>query len=175
MYKNYDKMLNDSIESEMKRAKKRSKIEAEIKLVTEEQVILKVKKDDIEVEVTSELSAEEAKKPMDEEKIREKLSELGETEFILEKSEIIYDGKAFFPFALLKELRNRAVELLRREIIEKSRRRKEEKGIFAEKNREADNSDYVVSAFVKSIEQEELLKRVGIEKIYRRSWGFPFY
>jgi putative protease len=99
--------------------------------------------------------------------VNEKLAELGETEFFVENSEVIYDGKAFLPFTLLKELRNKGVDMLRREIIEKSRRRKEEKGIFTEKYKSKEEIDYRVTAMALTKEQEDILKKVGIEKIYR--------
>ena len=118
--------------------------------------------------VEGEVIREEAKKPMEIDKIKEKLAELGETEFFVENSEVIYDGKAFLPFTLLKELRNKGVDMLRREIIEKSRRRKEEKGIFTEKYKSKEETDYIVTALALTEEQEEILKKVGIEKIYRK-------
>lgn len=168
IYKTYDKLLNDSIESELKRAKRRAGVEVKIEMKTGEKPIFILKRENAEVIAVGEILTEEAKKPMDIEKIKEKSAELGETEFFVEKCEVIYDGKAFIPFTILKELRNKAVEMLRREIIEKSRRRKEEKGSFAEKHKSKEETDYTVTALALTEEQEEILKKVGIEKIYRK-------
>lgn len=167
IYKTYDKIVNDTIDSDMKKAKGRAGITAKLEIKTGEEPVLTLRKGLLSVSVKGDILTEEAKKPMDIDKIKEKLSELGETEFLLLEAEILYDGKAFIPFATLKELRNEAIDSLKREIIEKSRRRKDEKGTFADKGKSRDNSEYIVAALAKSKEQEEILKKVGIEKIYR--------
>lgn len=167
IYKTYDKRVNDAIESDMKKAKRRSGITAKLEINIGEKPILTLRRGLLSINVEGETLTEEAKKPMDTYKIKEKLSEMGETEFFLSDAEILYDGKAFISFTSLKELRNEGIESLKKEIIEKSRRRKDEKGRFTDKAGNRENSEYIVAALARNKEQEEILKKVGIEKIYR--------
>ena len=168
IYKNFDKKLSDEIERELYTYKKRRNIKAELTIKCGEPVLLKVSSGDISIIINGE-EPEVAKKPMDKCYIENKLSEIGETEFLLESSIINYDGISFIPVSIIKELRNRALSELRSKIEFSYRRKKEGKAVLIVHG-EQDSTVYQrTAALCQTKEQEEACKKAGIEKIYKKS------
>lgn len=111
---------------------------------------------------------EKAKNPLKEDKVREKISELGETNFYLENFKFDYDGEAFISFSELKELKRKCAQKLEERIIESFRRKVREK-VILEKNYE--NSEKKSELFISVLkkEQYDYLINLGYENVFYKN------
>ena len=108
---------------------------------------------------------DEARKAMELSKIEEKLSEIGDSPFFPIELKVDYDGRAFVPFNVLKQLRRDAVSLLC-EIIKSKSRRKAPPKWKLDREESTEEKVPVIRASVKYKWQKELLESLGIEEVF---------
>ncbi|OQY10543.1 MAG: hypothetical protein B6I28_00825 [Fusobacteriia bacterium 4572_132] len=169
IYKNYDKLINDEIENKLKLDKRRRKIKA--RLIAKVGVKLKLEffVNNIIIKIEKEI-LEPAKKTMDLGKIQKSIMQLGNTSFLVNKVEIDYDGIAFVPLSLLKQMRREAVNELEEKIKLSYRRKGNKKAIYINRekkgigNKESKNIEIAVR--VQNKKQEEIVRKYGIKKVY---------
>lgn len=186
IFRNYNKKINDEVAKEIKNNNKKLKIKAEFeaKIGMTSKLSLYVEKDNfkiVEVEVFSEVKTQKAlKKQLEIEEIKDKLSEIGESEFILTDIDVNIENGIFIPLSEIKSLKRNAVEKLQEKILTFYRRdldkELKEKGktyykLTIEKDDEKSMS-YI--AIVSNDEQYEtvnsLKNEYGIEEIYHRTY-----
>lgn len=186
IFRNYNKKINDEVAKEIKNNNKKLKIKAEFeaKIGMTSKLSLYVEKDNfkiVEVEVFSEVKTQKAlKKQLEIEEIKDKLSEIGESEFVLTDIDVNIENGIFIPLSEIKSLKRNAVEKLQEKILNFYRRdldkELKEKGktyykLAIEKDDEKSMS-YI--AIVSNDEQYEavnsLKNEYGIEEIYYRTY-----
>lgn len=186
IFRNYNKKINDKVAKEIKNNNKKLKIKAEFeaKIGMTSKLSLYVEKDNfkiVEVEVFSEVKTQKAlKKQLEIEEIKDKLSEIGESEFVLTDIDVNIENGIFIPLSEIKSLKRNAVEKLQEKILNFYRRdldkELKEKGktyykLAIEKDDEKSMS-YI--AIVSNDEQYEavnsLKNEYGIEEIYHRTY-----
>lgn len=186
IFRNYNKKINDEVAKEIKNNNKKLKIKAEFeaKIGMTSKLSLYVEKDNfkiVEVEVFSEVKTQKAlKKQLEIEEIKDKLSEIGESEFVLTDIDVNIENGIFIPLSEIKSLKRNAVEKLQEKILNFYRRdldkELKEKGktyykLAIEKDDEKSMS-YI--AIVSNNEQYEavnsLKNEYGIEEIYYRTY-----
>lgn len=186
IFRNYNKKINDEVAKEIKNNNKKLKIKAEFeaKIGMTSKLSLYVEKDNfkiVEVEVFSEVKTQKAlKKQLEIEEIKDKLSEIGESEFVLTDIDVNIENGIFIPLSEIKSLKRNAVEKLQEKILNFYRRdldkELKEKGktyykLAIEKDDEKSMS-YI--AIVSNDEQYEtvnsLKNEYGIEEIYHRTY-----
>lgn len=186
IFRNYNKKINDEVAKEIKNNNKKLKIKAEFeaKIGMISKLSLYVEKDNfkiVEVEVFSEVKTQKAlKKQLEIEEIKDKLSEIGESEFVLTDIDVNIENGIFIPLSEIKSLKRNAVEKLQEKILNFYRRdldkELKEKGktyykLAIEKDDEKSMS-YI--AIVSNDEQYEavnsLKNEYGIEEIYCRTY-----
>lgn len=174
VFKNYDKNINDDIESKFKNSgkKKEASISFEGKIgefpvITAECIDNNGKK--VAVTLKGEKLVEEAtKRGAEKENIIEKLKETGETVFEIRDCNVYIDNNIFIPLSVLKELRRKVLEELRLKLVESHRRilgEKERYRLNIEKDIEKNPE---ISVMVTTAEQEKVARELGIQKIYKR-------
>ncbi len=174
IHKNYSKEISDLTESEIKKADKKQIILIEFMGEIEKNPKVKAylyngRKDKIEVEVYGDKSLEKAKnKGTDETIVKEKLLELGDTTFVGEVKNIILSEGVFIPHSLLKQLKREMVDKLSKKLVE-SYRREHEIEIKKVERKENSSKKIILSAIVQNERQENILKDLGIEKIYKKN------
>lgn len=174
LYKSYSKDIIDEISSEMKEAAKRIGLSGEFIGKIGKLPKLKLKYtnllgEEIFYEIEGEKAVEKAsKRALTEEEIIEKISELGETTFYLdrEKFKIEIDEEIFIPVSILKSLRRDCAEELVDLIVESYRRDANLEIKITEKKENSLKNSIIISAIVENEEQEKKLKELGVEKIY---------
>ena len=171
LYRNYSKIINSEIEDRLKRFERRYSIDIEIEAKNYEQVkvtafIFNNNKQKIEVSVISNSVAEKAKKrAITQNEIIEKISELGESNYIANVRKIVCDNDIFIPLSVLKTLKREMIENLNQKLIE-SYRRKSDYNLSKLDRIENKRKKLMYSAIVVTSEQKELVKKFGIDKIY---------
>lgn len=109
IYKNYSKKLNDEINKKIKNTKRYKKINVKIFAKLNSEMIIEFStlnnfNEYISVELKSEILNEVAKNEISVDKIKEKINELGDTDFCIDNFEINYDNKVYIPFSLIKTI-----------------------------------------------------------------------
>lgn len=89
-----------------------------VRAVTGKRLKITFSYDDISVTVKGDVVAEASNRPVDRDTISNKVSQLGNTDFVMEKLDVETDGKSFVRIGDLSELRREAVEELRRAAID---------------------------------------------------------
>ena len=173
LYKNYSKELHDSINHEMKVKERKLKIDGEFSAGLGEKPRLRFTVSNLNgsrvtAECEKEVLEETARKPIDINIISEKLSELGDTSFELDNIKINYDGRAFFSFSELKQMKRECAEKLEEKLSESYRREGKTASVRSFENKYNDSP--VISAMVSTKEQEAECRAGGIEKIYYRQF-----
>lgn len=173
IYKNFSKDIQDKINHEMKvidrkleiTGKLTAKMDEKLKLVF---VVKNLNGDIISAEHEKGILTETAKKEIGIEVIKDKTAELGETPFQLLDLEVDYDGKVFFPFSELKQLKRECSEELEKKLLISYRRNGQ---IPTVENFENNfNEKPVISALVSNEEQEKICRENGITKIYNKQF-----
>lgn len=186
IFRNYNKKINDKVAKEIKNNNKKLKIKAEFeaKIGMTSKLSLYVEKDNfkiVEVEVFSEVKTQKAlKKQLEIEEIKDKLSEIGESEFILTDIDVNIENGIFIPLSEIKSLKRNAVEKLQEKILNFYRRdldkELKEKGktyykLTIEKDDEKSMSYIAVVSNDEQYETVNSLKNeYGIEEIYHRTY-----
>ncbi len=173
IFKNFSKDKNDEVCHNLKILKKSLAIDAEVyaykgsrlrismMLYNQNGDLIKVEKEGKEI-------IDDAKKSIDITQIIDKVSELGETTFYLNKCKVNYDGLSFFPFSELKSLKRECAEELLNNLLLSYRRPTLEKvnNVFSN----AFCSNPIISVLVTTKEQERICKKYGIKKIYNKQY-----
>jgi len=122
----------------------------------------------IETEAFTEKVLEQAsKRILSEDEIEEKLSETGDTTFRFKRIEVKTDGKTFLPVSILKNLRREALAELEVKLLA-SYERTVENDMVKEEAQYKDKPTPAVSAVAATEAQRELLRSLGVEKVYLR-------
>lgn len=176
VFKNYDKDINDDIEQKLKLAGKKKEIDIEFIAKEGELPLIKVfgknnNGKNIEVTMVGESPIEKAsKRGAEKENIIEKLSETGDTSFIVKNCDVYIDSNIFIPLSVLKNLRREALIKFKTELIESHRRKLENKKIFRIKIEKDIIKNPEISVMVTNEKQEKIVKELGIKKIYKRGY-----
>lgn len=174
VFKNYDKEVNDDIESKLKNSSKKKEISMEFIGKEGEYPLLKVSavnNQGKEIAVTikgDSLIEKAAKRGAEKENIIEKLSETGDTVFKVKECNVYIDNNIFIPLSLLKQLRRDVLEELRIKLVESHRRNLKTTEIFRIPVEKDEPKHCEVSVMVTNDIQEKIVRELGIKKIYRR-------
>lgn len=168
VYRTYDKKLIDEINFNLKQKKRKMPLNAKIKIRTGEELELSFEACGVKTSVQGEVLEEAKKVSLTNEKISEKISELGETTFYLNNLLIEYDEKAFVSFKMLKEIKRRTAEKFAQKLTESFRRETKEKEEYRFTEKKHKNIELAVMITTK--EQELAAKECGIDKIYHRQF-----
>ena len=172
VFKSYSKEVNDDVQSKMKKEEQRLLISGNfIGHIGEKPVLELVAKNNLGIEVAVKVIGEKeiekaSKKSLTSEELREKIAEMGESTFTLGEFSCDIDEGIFMPLSVLKSLRRDCVEKLEKELVESYRRKAGNRyslPIVEEKPREIE-----LVAIVSNLVQENIVKKYGIEKIYKR-------
>lgn len=172
IFKSYSKEVNDDAQSKMKKEEQRLLISGNfIGHIGEKPVLELVAKNNLGIEVAVKVIGEKeiekaSKKSLTSEELREKISEMGDSTFTLGEFSCDIDEGIFMPLSVLKSLRRDCVEKLEKELVESYRRKAGNRyslPIVEEKPREIE-----LVAIVSNLVQENIVKKYGIEKIYKR-------
>lgn len=172
VFKSYSKEVNDDAQSKMKKEEQKLLISGNfIGHVGEKPVLELVAKNNLGIEVAVKVIGEKeiekaSKKSLTSEELREKISEMGDSTFTLGEFSCDIDEGIFMPLSVLKSLRRDCVEKLEKELVESYRRKAGNRyslPIVEEKPREIE-----LVAIVSNLVQENIVKKYGIEKIYKR-------
>ena len=176
VFKNYDKEVNDDIESKLKNSSKKKEISMEFIGREGEYPLLKVSAvnnqgKEIVVTIKGEsLTEKAAKRGAEKENIIEKLSETGDTVFKVKECNVYIDNNIFIPLSLLKQLRRDALEELRIKLVESHRRNLKTTEIFRIPIEKDELKHCEVSVMVTNDIQEKIVRELGIKKIYKRGF-----
>ena len=176
VFKNYDKEVNDDIESKLKNSSKKKEISMEFIGKEGEYPLLKVSAvnnqgKEIAVTIKGESLIEKAaKRGAEKENIIEKLSETGDTVFKVKECNVYIDNNIFIPLSLLKQLRRDVLEELRIKLVESHRRNLKTTEIFRIPVEKDEPKHCEVSVMVTNDIQEKIVRELGIKKIYRRGF-----
>ena len=124
IFKSYSKEVNDDAQSRIKKEEQRLTISGKfVGHIGEKPTLELVAKNnlgvDIKVKVVGEKEIERAsKKSLNSEEVREKISEMGESTFILGDFVVDIDEGIFMPLSVLKSLRRECVEKLEKDLVE---------------------------------------------------------
>ncbi|MBM6689467.1 U32 family peptidase [Fusobacterium mortiferum] len=172
IFKSYSKEVNDDAQSKMKKEEQRFLISGNfIGHVGEKPVLELVAKNNLGIEVAVKVIGEKeiekaSKKSLTSEELREKIAEMGDSTFTLGEFSCDIDEGIFMPLSVLKSLRRDCVKKLEKELVESYRRKAGNRyslPIVEEKPREIE-----LVAIVSNLVQENIVKKYGIEKIYKR-------
>lgn len=172
VFKSYSKEVNDDAQSKMKKEEQRLLISGNfIGHIGEKPILELVAKNNLGIEVAVKVIGEKeiekaSKKSLTSEELREKISEMGDSTFTLGEFSCDIDEGIFMPLSVLKFLRRDCVEKLEKELVESYRRKAGNRyslPIVEEKPREIE-----LVAIVSNLVQENIVKKYGIEKIYKR-------
>ena len=167
VHKTYDKELYDKLNKELKEGKRRVPVDIKFEIKKAEKVKLSLTYKNIQVEVLGQ-ELELAKNPLNVDKVKEKVEELGETPFIARNTQINYDGEAFLSFAYLKELKREAANLLEEKIIESFRRIAKEE-IVLEKSYDFNKKKPKIFVSVLNENQYNFVRSLGITDVYYKN------
>lgn len=172
VFKSYSKEVNDDAQSKMKKEEQRLLISGNfIGHIGEKPVLELIAKNNLGIEVAVKVIGEKeiekaSKKSLTSEELREKIAEMGESTFTLGEFSCDIDEGIFMPLSVLKSLRRDCVEKLEKKLVESYRRKSGDRyslPVVEEKPREIE-----LVAIVSNLVQENVVKKYGIEKIYKR-------
>lgn len=171
LYRSYSKVATDSAENAIKTAKRQMGIFGRFEATVGTEGKLSVwavnnRGMKVEAESYTEKPLEEASnRVLSIEDIQGKLGETGDTTFGFENIDVKTDGKTFLPVSILKNLRREALEKLS-EKLKESYIREVKTSMQTEEITYKQKENPTISAVASSIEQRELIKTLGIEKVY---------
>ena len=187
IFRNYNKRLNDEISKKIKSTDKKLEINFDFTAKLDEKLILKTYLEDengnriLNLEEISETLTQKAqKRAINEEDIKEKLSEIGDSEFTVKNIKIDIDENIFIPLSELKNLKRNAVEKFREKILSYFRRDLDSE--LKENNREYfkleiekdEPKDLEIRVIVSNEEQKNFLENLkdeyNIREIYYRTY-----
>ena len=187
IFRNYNKRLNDEISKKIKSTDKKLEINFDFTAKLNEKLILKTYLEDengnriLNLEEISETLTQKAqKRAISEEDIKEKLTEIGDSEFTVKNIKIDIDENIFIPLSELKNLKRNAVEKFREKILSYFRRDldcelKENNQEYFKLEIEKDKpKDLEIRVIVSNEEQKNFLENIkneyNIKEIYYRTY-----
>ena len=187
IFRNFNKRLNDEISKKLKTTNKKLEINFEFEAKLNENLKLKIYLEDenknriLEIQEISEIKTQEAqKKSVTVDDVKEKISEIGDSEFSVKNIEVNIDENIFIPMSELKNLKRITVEKFRQEILSYFRRDLDEelkilnRGYYKLEIEKDEPKDLEIRVIVSNNEQEKFVKSVQddfkIKKIYRRTY-----
>ncbi len=174
IYKTYSKDIMDLVSREMKGSEKRIPIRAKLTAIVGDEASLEVFATNLYGEevcalVYSGETLEMAKSsPLSLEKLEEKVGELGETTFFLEKFDFVGELGAFLPFKTLKAMKRAAVEELREKLLCSYRREKAGEEMITCELKNSFNPRPRIAVCVFNLDQERAARKFGVDKIYKK-------
>ncbi|WP_335934791.1 U32 family peptidase [Fusobacterium polymorphum] len=187
VFRNYNKKLNDEISKKIKSTDKKLEINFDFTAKLDEKLILKIYLEDENgnrilnlKEISETLTQKAQKRAISEEDIKEKLSEIGDSEFTVKNIKIDIDENIFIPLSELKNLKRNAVEKFREKILSYFRRDldcelKENNQEYFKLEIEKDKpKDLEIRVIVSNEEQKNFLENIkdeyNIGEIYYRTY-----
>ena len=187
IFRNYNKRLNDEITKKLKSTDKKLEINFDFIAKLNEKLILKIYLEDkngnriLNLEEVSETLTQKAqKRAISEEEIKEKLSEIGDSEFTVKDIKIDIDGNIFIPLSELKNLKRNAVEKFREKILSYFRRdldrelKENNQEYFKLEIEKDEPKDLEIRVIVSNEEQKNFLENIkneyNIKEIYYRTY-----
>ena len=187
IFRNYNKRLNDEISKKLKSTDKKLEINFDFTAKLNEKLILKIYLEDengnriLNLEEISETLTQKAqKRAISEEEIKEKLSEIGDSEFTVKDIKIDIDGNIFIPLSELKNLKRNAVEKFREKILSYFRRdldselKENNQEYFKLEIEKDEPKDLEIRVIVSNEEQKNFLENIkneyNIKEIYYRTY-----
>ena len=187
IFRNFNKRLNDEISKKLKTTNKKLGINFEFEAKLNENLKLKIYLEDenknriLEIQEISEIKTQEAqKKSVTVDDVKEKISEIGDSEFSVKNIEVNIDENIFIPMSELKNLKRLTVEKFRQEILSYFRRDLDEelkilnREYYKLEIEKDEPKDLEIRVIVSNNEQEKFVKSVQddfkIKKIYRRTY-----
>ena len=187
IFRNYNKRLNDEISKKLKSTDKKLEINFDFTAKLNEKLILKIYLEDengnriLNLEEISETLTQKAqKRAISEEDIKEKLSEIGDSEFTVKNIKIDIDENIFIPLSELKNLKRNAVEKFRERILSYFRRdldselKENNQEYFKLEIEKDEPKDLEIRVIVSNEEQKNFLENIkneyNIKEIYYRTY-----
>ena len=187
IFRNYNKRLNDEISKKLKSTDKKLEVNFDFTAKLNEKLILKIYLEDengnriLNLEEVSETLTQKAqKRAISEEEIKEKLSEIGDSEFTVKDIKIDIDGNIFIPLSELKNLKRNAVEKFREKILSYFRRdldselKENNQEYFKLEIEKDEPKDLEIRVIVSNEEQKNFLESIkneyNIKEIYYRTY-----
>ena len=187
IFRNYNKRLNDEISKKIKSTDKKLEINFDFTAKLDKKLILKTYLEDengnriLNLEEISETLTQKAqKRAISEEDIKEKLSEIGDSEFTVKNIKIDIDENIFIPLSELKNLKRNAVEKFREKILSYFRRdldselKENNQEYFKLEIEKDEPKDLEIRVIVSNDEQKNFLENIkdeyNIKEIYYRTY-----
>ena len=187
IFRNYNKRLNDEISKKIKNTDKKLEINFDFTAKLNEKLILKIYLEDkkgnkiLNLEEISETLTQKAqKRAINEEDIKEKLTEIGDSEFTVKNIKIDIDENIFIPLSELKNLKRNAVEKFREKILSYFRRdldselKENNQEYFKLEIEKDEPKDLEIRVVVSNEEQKNFLESIkneyNIKEIYYRTY-----
>jgi len=187
IFRNYNKRLNDEISKKIKSTDKKLEINFDFTAKLDEKLILKTYLEDengnriLNLEEISETLTQKAqKRAISEEDIKEKLIEIGDSEFTVKNIKIDIDENIFIPLSELKNLKRNAVEKFREKILSYFRRdldselKENNQEYFKLEIEKDEPKDLEIRVIVSNEEQKNFLENLkdeyNIREIYYRTY-----
>ena len=187
IFRNYNKRLNDEISKKIKSTDKKLEINFDFIAKLNENLILKTYLEDengnriLNLEEISETLTQKAqKRAISEEDIKEKLTEIGDSEFTVKDIKINIDENIFIPLSELKNLKRNAVEKFREKILSYFRRdldselKENNQEYFKLEIEKDEPKDLEIRVIVSNEEQKNFLENIkdeyNIREIYYRTY-----
>ena len=187
IFRNYNKRLNDEISKKIKSTDKKLEINFDFIAKLNENLILKTYLEDengnriLNLEEISETLTQKAqRRAISEEDIKEKLSEIGDSEFTVKNIKIDIDENIFIPLSELKNLKRNAVEKFREKILSYFRRdldselKENNQEYFKLEIEKDEPKDLEIRVIVSNEEQKNFLENIkdeyNIREIYYRTY-----
>ena len=187
IFRNYNKRLNDEISKKLKSSDKKLEINFDFTAKLNEKLILKIYLEDenknriLDLEEVSETLTQNAqKRAISEEDIKEKLTEIGDSEFTVKDIKIDIDENIFIPLSELKNLKRNAVEKFREKILSYFRRdldselKENNQEYFKLEIEKDEPKDLEIRVIVSNEEQKNFLENIkdeyNIKEIYYRTY-----
>ena len=187
IFRNYNKRLNDEISKKLKSTDKKLEINFDFTAKLNEKLILKIYLEDenknriLDLEEISETLTQKAqRRAISEDDIKEKLSEIGDSEFTVKNIKIDIDENIFIPLSELKNLKRNAVEKFREKILSYFRRdldselKENNQGYFKLEIEKDEPKDLEIRVIVSNEEQKNFLENIkdeySIKEVYYRTY-----
>ena len=187
IFRNYNKRLNDEISKKIKSTDKKLEINFDFTAKLDEKLILKTYLEDengnkiLNLEEISETLTQKAqKRAISEEDIKEKLTEIGDSEFTVKNIKIDIDENIFIPLSELKNLKRNAVEKFREKILSYFRRdldselKENNQEYFKLEIEKDEPKDLEIRVIVSNEEQKNFLENIkdeyNIKEVYYRTY-----
>ena len=187
IFRNYNKRLNDEISKKIKNTDKKLEINFDFTAKLNEKLILKIYLEDengnriLNLEEISETLTQKAqKRAISEDDIKEKLIEIGDSEFTVKNIKIDIDENIFIPLSELKNLKRNAVEKFREKILSYFRRdldrelKENNQEYFKLEIEKDEPKDLEIRVIVSNEEQKNFLENIkneyNIKEIYYRTY-----